>query len=236
MNIMPLLNAAKLLPPDLIVKGLEKINPKFKNFFTTAASYGYGANRAIDYLVDRFTNPGQKQFQEQLDKGAAEGTLRPDEGVARGQMASHALPGQLARGAISLGGAGILGAIGSESSEPQQQQEAGDFQNVIAQFSPELASILDKAYAAGHTIDEMVGIATSPNYKFQPVIGHMEGQLGVPFYDIIRQTYGGPKQGQRQRSGPVGGNKPPQGQQAASRQEQSGDDALLAALEKVLKM
>lgn len=109
----------KYIPASLGMKALTRINPKFKNFFTEAASYGIDTNRAIDYLTDRFSNPSTQQFEGQLEQGANQGTLRPDEMAARSEISNANIPSKLLKGAASFGGAGL--ALGSGESDQQEQ-------------------------------------------------------------------------------------------------------------------
>lgn len=118
--VAAILNAAKFLPSSLVLKGLSKINPKFKNFFTQAASYGYDADRALEYLASKFKSPGETQFKDELDRGASQGTLRPDEAVARQGIQSAELPGKIARGIASFGGAALSGSRNGEEEQEAQ--------------------------------------------------------------------------------------------------------------------
>jgi|GEM_PF-6639310 len=111
----------KYLPASLARKALAKANPGFENYFSKALSYGVDANRALDYLIDKFENSAQKDFKQQQESRAAEGTLRPDEMATRSQVANAAIPGKILKGGASALLGGALG-IGSER-RPSQEQE-----------------------------------------------------------------------------------------------------------------
>lgn len=87
-------SAVKFVSPELARKGLEKISPKFKSYFSKALSYGFTANQALDFLSDRFSSEGQKQFQQGLAERGAKQQLRPDEMEAQAQIQSSQLPGK----------------------------------------------------------------------------------------------------------------------------------------------
>ena len=118
------MGAIKYIPASLGVKLLQKANPKFKSYFSTAAAYGFDATRALDYLKERFENEAAQTYKGKLETGAQQGSLRPDEAVSRSQLSNAALPGQIGRAALGFGGAAIAGR-GSEGQAEQtmaQQQ------------------------------------------------------------------------------------------------------------------
>jgi len=121
MGIPSMIGAVKYLPASLGVKFLEKLNPKFKNYFTTAASYGFDANRALDYVKDRFENEASKTFKGQLQQGAQAGTLRPDEKSAKRQIENAELPGKVARSAAAFGGAALAGGLPALAGQAASQ-------------------------------------------------------------------------------------------------------------------
>lgn len=133
------LGAIKYVPASVGIKMLEKVSPKFKNYFTQAAAYGYDANNALDYLASKFESEGTKQFKGQLAQGEAQGTLRPDEQVAKKQIETSEIPGKIARSAVAFGGAALSGLPGAAAqtalaiNQPSKSQalpevEMGPFQ------------------------------------------------------------------------------------------------------------
>ena len=127
--VAPIMGAIKYLPASLGVKLLQKVNPKFKNFFTTAAAYGYDANNALDYLKNRFESQSSQSFENQLEKGASQGTLRPDEMAAKSQISNSQIPGKVARSALAYGGAALAGGLPGVAAQaasqalPQQREQ-----------------------------------------------------------------------------------------------------------------
>lgn len=92
----------KHVPASIGIKALEKLDPRFKNFFTSALSYGLDANRAFDYLIDRFGGGKPEQnFQSKQ--------LRPDEQVAKNEIEASGIPARLVKSGAALG----LGALGA---------------------------------------------------------------------------------------------------------------------------
>lgn len=128
-----ILGVLKYLPASLARKALVKVNPGFENYFSKALSFGVDANRALDYLIEKFESGASKDFKHQQESRAAEGTLRPDEMATRSQMGNAALPGRILKGgaAALLGGSLGLGGEGkaqkpqlNEAKQPQNAQEA----------------------------------------------------------------------------------------------------------------
>ena len=115
-----ILGALKFLPASLARKALSKVNPGFDTFFSRALSYGIDADRAIEYLSDRFQSDAQKSHQNQLDRGAANQTLRPDEAVSRSEMSNAAIPGKILKGAASLAIGGGLGMGGQKKTKEKK--------------------------------------------------------------------------------------------------------------------
>lgn len=125
--------ALKYVPASVARKALEKVNPKFKNYFSKAVSYGMDANRALDYLSDRFQSDAQRTHKEQLEQGAANNTLRPDEMLSRSQLANTELPSKIAKTALAYGGAGLLTG---RNSEAPATEESNSPATVEAPLSP----------------------------------------------------------------------------------------------------
>ena len=128
------MGALKFMPASLARQALEKVNPGFKNYFSKALAYGVDANRALDFLSERFESDAQKEHRNQLDKGAANQTLRPDEMVSRSQMQNADIPGKLLKTGLSAVTGGLLGGAGgseqdnnvaqSKSAQPSEREIA----------------------------------------------------------------------------------------------------------------
>lgn len=118
-KILPLLN--RLIPSSLAIKGLQKLDPRMGKFLDHATSI-YGADAAINFLRDELSPP------------SPDNTLRLDEQAAQQRKRQSDLPlralGTLAKagGALALGGlgGGALSAADSLQGEllpPEQEQQ-----------------------------------------------------------------------------------------------------------------
>ncbi len=172
--------------------------------------------------------------------------------------------GKFIKGAISKGhSVEEVRDFIQEQVSPQGKEQLEE-ENVIKQFSPKLAKLIDSSLKSGRTLEEVSGIAMSPEHKHSKTIENMEKSLGMTLYDIIRSVYGGPKRGQQPAQAEQQGQQQPQAQQQAqaspaqqqqaqqmqqanqvqqqtqaqAQQAQGGnsDAALMAALDKILKM
>lgn len=118
-SILPLLN--KLVPVGLALKGLEKIDPRLKTFFSGAFAAGYGADEAMNFLRSKFESPES----ERLEEGAKKGSLRPDEAaglqaVRKSKNVSENIQKGVALGAGAAGGiASLLSGKGSQAIKPE---------------------------------------------------------------------------------------------------------------------
>ena len=102
------LNSA--LPISIAVGGLNKIDPRFKKFFSSAALAGYGTDAALDYLRDKFEGEGHKQETSRLEERQASGNARPDELQALRTREQNAAPANAIQKGISFG-AGLTGGL-----------------------------------------------------------------------------------------------------------------------------
>ena len=118
--ISSVFGALKYVPATVARKALEKVNPGFKNYFSSALSYGIDANRALDYISDRFESSAQRDYKEKLEQGARAETLRPDEKASRSQIKNAEMPGKLLRGAAAIGGAALAGGLPSGIAQAAQ--------------------------------------------------------------------------------------------------------------------
>lgn len=195
--LQAVLQGLKYIPASLGVKALSKVNPKFKNFFTEAASYGVDTNRAISYLTDRFSNPNNQQFEQGLAQRGAQGQLRPDEMAAQTDISNSRIPGRALKGIASFAGAGI-GGSGSESDQQPDQQAQGQSQQAeqpvgvqgfIAQH-PELGAFMDKQINEGKSPDQ-AALAAKKSRKFSPIVDSIEKSVGQDFVSLVNQLYNG---------------------------------------------
>lgn len=117
-------SALKYLPASVARKALVKVDPRFGKYFSKVISYGLDANRALDYLSDRFSNPAQKSTENMLEQRQAQGMLRPDEMLSKSEMGKSKIPGKLLKSAASFATGGLLGGMeGDESEQPRLSNE-----------------------------------------------------------------------------------------------------------------
>ena len=96
-RILPMLN--RLIPQNLAMKGLAKINPRIGSFLTNVTAAGYSVNEALDFL--------RNQAEPIADQG-----LRPDElAAAKRVQQGNLLPQALGAAAKAGIGAGAISAI-----------------------------------------------------------------------------------------------------------------------------
>lgn len=126
-KILPFLS--DFVPEDLAQKGLSKINPKLKEYFSNAAKSGIGGAAALSFLKSRFKQPAEQAENERLKKGVKSQTLRPDEKVSaqdrgRDEGRSNMLKGAATGVAALAGGAGgaVGGALLSGIGGPAQDE------------------------------------------------------------------------------------------------------------------
>lgn len=200
-------NALKYIPASVGIKYLEKVSPKFKNYFAQVAAFGLDANRAFDYLKDRFENEATSKYKSQLEAGEQRGQLRPDELAAKTQIANSEIPGKILRSAAALG-TGF--SLGGNREEPMQEEQAQPQQQIQqAQEPPSARS------QARSRLNEM--------QKDKKLIEQLQAEFES-------------KYGQRPPASPefpTGRQQAPM--QQPSRQG-SGDAELIAAMERILKM
>lgn len=255
-KILPFLN--NIIPTGLAFKGLSKINPKIGKYLAAATAAGYGAEEAIGYLRDQLGGEDNSQG------------LRPDEQAANSRVSqSGQIPkaiGKAAQVGASAAGyglaasavpeviGGLFGGSADQAASPdnkQAQVQQGQSQtqqspenqekSIIHQFAPKLGSLIEEAIGSGRTIDEVEAIAKSPGNGFSKVVAHMEKTLGMPFYDILRSIYGGPKRGPSQQAQPQQAQASQQAQSQqpnlpAQQQMGAGEARLTQALERLAKM
>lgn len=118
-KLLPLLN--RLIPTGLAFKGLKKLNPRIGKYLDNASSL-YGMDTAVNFLRDEL-NP------ETPDK-----RLRPDERAAMQRNKQAEQPLRALGAAAKIGGAALLGGVGGgaaagaealqgELLPPEQQQQ-----------------------------------------------------------------------------------------------------------------
>ena len=224
----------QFIPTALAVKGLEKINPRFKTFFANAGAAGYGTDRALNFLRNQLELPASRQNEQQLEQRTAQGVARPDEAAALQRLQTEQRPAKALGQAATLA-AGIAGGIGGLSSMGGGQ-ESPQAANPIDEISPELHQFLSQQIQSGVSALQASSLAYK-DARFAKPIQALEKATRQGFPAIVSSIYGQgqPQQGPRpQQMSNVA--QTPQGQQQQSPQQGQGDAALMAALQKILQM
>lgn len=136
-----------------------------------------------------------------------------------------------------------MGTENQEAEQPQAQQQAAppEQKNIIQQYSPELYEFLKGNIDSGRSVLEAGALAQIDN-KYKSVIQKIEKDHKAPWSGILSSIFGQSEQPkpQQQAQQPQGQdmNQRVQAPQQSEKPQQSnnGDAALIAALEKILKM
>ena len=209
-RILPLLGINKIVPEDLLKKGLEKIEPKFKNLFSEAAKFGYPAGAVMGFLKSELG--GAKDQPE--DK-----SLRPDQAANLEIKNQNQFRQRLGETAGKIGAGAALGGIGGAALEgigelmgsppepgnapeprgtPPTNPNPPGFQTFMDKH-PELASYLDKLINSGITPRE-AALQAKKQRKLSPFIQDIEQNIGQNLEDLLDQLFQReqPKQSQKQ--------------------------------------
>ncbi len=220
-----IMGAIRHIPASLAQKALSKVDKRFSNYFAKSAAYGIDATRALDYLSERFESDKQREYKDQLEKGAKNNTLRPDEMVSRSEISNSEMPGRALRtaagfaagGALGLGGEGMLGEedsgnapISPEQTQDRTKQKPETMTQGIekgianqknrpaeAQF-PELISFVRQKLGDGIDPEEIYQyVKQAP--EFRQTVDWIEKKDGRPFLERI-MSYAGQRGQQGQKS------------------------------------
>lgn len=117
-----------------------------------------------------------------------------------------------------------------KSNQTQESsQKPPEQQNIISQYSPELLAFLEDHINKGRQPLE-AGALAQLDPTFKKIISKMEADHKAPFSSILQTIFGSPQQVAPQTAQSQMQQPQQQGQQG------NGDQALLAALDKILKM
>ena len=152
--IQAILGALKYIPASVAQKALIKKNPKFKNFFASALSYGIDANRALDYLSHRFGDQGGEDYEDVLMSRQSEGMIRPDESASLRNIATSKLPYKAAKTGAALATGGLVGGLieglGGKSPQPEKGEEKAVSEREISdQFAGNAGQLPAQAQQSG---------------------------------------------------------------------------------------
>lgn len=237
-----------LIPEELAVKGLKKINPKISEYLDKSFASGISVTAALEFLRSKFkVSPANTS---QVPAGG--GGLRPDELAAEGNIQQSRDTSNLMRNVASkglgtaaaitgLGAAGqgirglgaVLNGIGS-MVEPEQQQGILQQQvNPLQEFEmnyPDIARALANTMQQGQSPQAAAGILKTST-AFGKKIKELEKLTGKNFVDYIVELFGMQQQAQAAQSQRM---QPQQAQaqvqQQAQPQQGGGVDPQLLAL------
>lgn len=224
MGLPSLLGSFKYVPASLARKALEKFDPSFKNYFAKSLSYGIDADRALDYVMQKFEGKGQQGYKQKLEQGAANNTLRPDEAVSRSQQGLTEAPAQALKAGVAAATGLGLGSRGEENTQmkqsnqmippqanlapdqmpPEMQQELipseqvqENTQSISDQF-PQLLQAAQQRLEAGLSPEEVFE-KLSKHVSYRGLIKRFEEKQGS-FLDALYELAGGGKNQQSQGS------------------------------------
>ncbi len=201
-RVLSFLGIDKMLTEDNLKKGLEKIDPRFKNFFSATSKFGYPAGAAIGFL------------KSELGRGLAESkvdpNLRPDEAANLERKRQLDFPQRLASSAVNVASGAALGGLGgaaisglgsamgqSGGGQPQQQQSALQQQQYDpgAAFSkfPELMKFVSQEASAGGNAQSIASKARK-SVKLRTFVNTIEQEIGDSFENLLARLIGSDQQ------------------------------------------
>lgn len=194
-KILPILGIKNIASDEMVKKGLEKVFPKFKRFFSESAKYGYPLGATLGFLKSEFSeNPEPINPQ-----------LRPDESANIELKRQSEVPQRLAKTAANvgigaaLGGAGgaALSGIASMGQNKQQNIENVDIEQTPNPSSsaqsfinkhPELGIFLDQQMSQGKT-PQQAALSAKQHKKYANDVSAIERDVGMDFVDLINQIF-----------------------------------------------
>lgn len=182
-------NVLKFIPASTAAKALGKVDKRFKNYFASAAAYGYDVDRAVNFLSGQF----DKESEEQRLQNKA--TPTPEEGLAlQGMQADKAIPRAM-KTAASFATGGLL--AGNEEEAPQQQaaptpqqqlaQKVGNASNAIGAAERSYTGMATPVIA-GRAIAQ----AQQAPHRLQAALKAKNGPQATPQAPQPNQTAGTP--------------------------------------------
>lgn len=215
--------SSSLIPTGLAAKGLGKIDKRLQNFFIGAGVAGYGADAAIDFLRNQFSNQAQDSDTQRLQNRSASGQARPDEMAALKSAQRNEQVPNMVKGVLS-GTAGLAGGLGGADSsnspvspENQQQKPQSPLgREVLEEQSGDMFDPSDALKA----FEQLVSQGESPDRaaakmsslpKFRSIIPRIEQESGMKFADWaiqnLERMQGGRQNGRQEQNGQNQGQK-----------------------------
>jgi len=236
MNLKPFFN--KAIPVGLAVKGLSKSNANLRKYFDTATAWGYGIGEAMDYLKDQYETSGAKDEMSRLQR---EESLRPDERASKARMEHERSPYNAIRqgvglgtklagiGSAAMGASDILGGL-SGKNESMGQQSKSPF-DVLAEYSMPLAEALATQLESNRPLEQVLALLKQEGHPLSSEVKKVERATGKNFFDFAMNLFGNQIAPNQSQNAPTSSAT-----QSTNPQTVSGDQAIIAALEKILSM
>ncbi len=193
-KILPLLGLKGMVNEDTIKKGLQKVQPKFKKFFSDSEKFGYPLGATIGFL------------RSELSQGSApvDKSQRPDQAANQEFKRQEQLPGQIAGGLAKAGAGAAIGGLGGAaisglgsllgSGGESEQQQANPQSNQPAQNIPQ------NLFQNLTPMQKESGIM--PKSQGEAVQHYNEMQKEKQLYKQLHEKYGDFYGGQQQQGAP----------------------------------
>lgn len=210
----PIINAAKILGPQLAGKLLGKVDKRFDKFFDNAIVKGFSIDQAMGFLANQF-GAGESDLERELAGRESQGQLRPDEEAALQNVREPRLPARTVQAAVAYG---LPFALGSGEQPEEQAQQAQQAQaqpqqaqqkpqqkapqaagpsapgmNTLMTKFPKLGEYLDGLIGNGHPPEQAAGMAKKES-RFRKEVNEIENEVGLDFVEFISSLFRGSAQ------------------------------------------
>lgn len=197
-RLLPILGLKNMTSDDLIRKGVEKINPRFKQFFSEAGKYGYPLGAALGFLSSEFGGSSKP----------SDDMLRPDEQANQEIQRQNQFPNRIAgavgnvAGGAALGGLGGAAISGLANTKPQPQQPPSQQQGYDPlaglQKYPELVKFIQSEASSGGNASSIASKARK-QAKLADMVSAIENEAGEEFEGLLARLIGQPQQAAQQK-------------------------------------
>lgn len=181
-GLSKIFGALKYLPASAGIKVLEKANPMFKNFFSKVSAYGLDSSRALDYLVDRFSNP--KEFQRSLESRNPS-QMRTDEIIAKNEINASLGPGKAVRNILGVAG-GLAGALASPPIV-QNQKVPEDLKALAEKTETAAQNVREAPFMAKINPENAESLAASAGQNVRTALSKQMAQSATGAANLISQ-------------------------------------------------
>lgn len=238
-RMMALLN--EHVPEDIAMKGINAISPDIGSFLKKGMATGLPLAQGLNFLRNKFSGQSSGKMQEDPNQ-------RPDERAAmRQKMQSENETETIKQGAKlgasaigGLAGGQALGAIGSAAgnaigaNENKIEEKQKPPQEDLSLNYPDLFKFIQKEFNKGRTPQQVAAIARLPG-NFEKMVKKFEKEKGLDLADYLQETFGKSEESLQNATDQLMEKmrtlKNPQQQQQGQ-----GNQALLSAIDKIMKM